>query len=52
MCIQADGNVAFEDKSYPGFVVCRPACHDSSLYIFVLVTFREALVLFFYVSHV
>ena len=48
MCLQADGNVAFEDTSYPGFGVCRPACHDSSLYIFVLVTFREAVVVCVY----
>ena len=26
------------------FVICRPACHDSSLYLFVLVLFLEALV--------
>ena len=49
MCLRADGNVAFEDTSY-NFGVCRPACHDSSLYIFVLVTFCEAVVLFVYVS--
>ena len=52
MCLQADGNVAFEDTSYPGFGVCRSACYDSSLYIFVLVTFREAVVVCVYVSHV
>ena len=38
------GKVAFED--IPAFGVCRPACHDSSLYLFVLVLFREAVVLF------
>ena len=52
MCLQADGNVAFEDTSCPGFGACRPACHDSSLYKVVLVTFREAVVLFVYVSNV
>ena len=52
MCLQADGNVAFEDTSYPGFGICRSACHDSSLYIFVLVTLREAVVVCVYVSHV
>ena len=34
---------AFED--IPVFGVCRPACHDSSLYLFVLVLFLEAVVL-------
>ena len=34
LSLQADGNVAFED--IPVFGVCRPACHKSSLYIFVL----------------
>ena len=52
ICLQADGNVAFEDTSNPGIGVCRPVCHDSSLYILVLVTFREAVVLCVYVSHV
>ena len=33
----------FED--IPVFGVCRPACHDSSLYLFVLVLFLEAVVL-------
>ena len=32
--LQADGKAAFED--IPVFGVCRPACHDSSLYLFVL----------------
>ena len=41
--LQADDNVAFEDV--PVFGVCRPACHDSSLYLFVLVLFLEAVVL-------
>ena len=40
---QADGKVVFEDV--PVFGVCRPACHDSSLYLFVLVLFLEAVVL-------
>ena len=35
--LQTDGKVAFED--IPVFSVCRPACHDSSLYLFVLVIF-------------
>ena len=43
LSLQADGKVAFED--IPVFGVCRPACHDSSLYIFVLVLFLEAVVL-------
>ena len=38
----SDGNVAFED--IPVFNVCRPACHDSSLYLFVLVLFLDAVV--------
>ena len=45
LSLQADGKVvAFED--IPVFGVCRPACHDSSLYLFVLVIFLEAVVLF------
>ena len=43
LSLQGDGKVAFED--IPGFVVCRPACHDSSFYLFVLVLFPEAVVL-------
>ena len=43
LSLQADGNVAFEDV--PVFGVCRPACHDSSLYLFVMVLFLEAVVL-------
>ena len=43
MSLQADCNVAFED--IPVFGVCRPACHDSSLYLFVQVIFLEAVVL-------
>ena len=42
MSLQADGKVAFEDV--PVFGVCRTACHDSSLYLFVLVLFLEAVV--------
>ena len=34
LSLQADGNVAFEDV--PVFGVCRPACHDSLLYLFSL----------------
>ena len=43
LSFQADGKVVFED--IPVFGVCRPACHDSSLYLFVLVLFLEAVVL-------
>ena len=43
LSLQADGKVAFED--IPVFGVCRPDCHDSSLNLFVLVLFLEAVVL-------
>ena len=43
LSLQADGKVAFEDV--PVFGVCCPACHDSSLYLYVLVLFLEAVVL-------
>ena len=43
LSLQADGNVAFEYITV--FGVCRPSCHDSSLYLFVLVLFLEAVVL-------
>ena len=43
LSLQADGKVASED--IPVFGICRPACHDSSLCIFVLVLFLEAVVL-------
>ena len=43
MSLQADSKVAFED--IPVFGICRPACHESSLYLFVLVLFLEAAVL-------
>ena len=43
MSLQADDKVAFEDISV--FGICRPACHDSSLYLFVLALFHEAVVL-------
>ena len=43
LSVQADGKVDFED--IPVFGICRPACHDSSLYLFVLVLFLEAVVL-------
>ena len=43
LSLQADSKVAFED--IPVFGVWRPACHDSSLYLFVLVLFLEAVVL-------
>ena len=41
--LQTDGKVAFVD--IPVFGMCRPSCHDYSLYIFVLVRFNEAVVL-------
>ena len=44
LSLQADVKVAFED--IPVFGVCRSACHDSSMYLFVLVLFLEAVVLF------
>ena len=43
LSLQADGKVAFED--IPVFGVCRPACLDSSSYLFVLVLFPEAVML-------
>ena len=43
LSLQADGKVASED--IPVFGVYRPACHDSSLYLFVLDIFLEAVVL-------
>ena len=43
LSLQADGTVAFEN--IPVFGVCRPACHDFSLYLFVLVLFLDAVVL-------
>ena len=43
LSLQADCKVAFE--YIPVFGVCRPACHYSSLYLFVLVLFLEAVVL-------
>ena len=43
LSLRADGKVAFED--IPVFGVCRSACNDSSLYLFVLVIFTEAVVL-------
>ena len=42
LSLQADDKVAFEDMTV--FGVCRPACHDSSLYLFVLVLFLEDVV--------
>ena len=41
--LRADGKVDFEN--IPVFGVCRPACHDSSLYHFVLGLFLDAVVL-------
>ena len=38
--LQADGKVAFED--IPVFGICRPAYHDASLYLLVIVLFRVA----------
>ena len=43
LSLQADGKVAFE--GIPVFGICRPACHDSSLYLFVLLPFLEVVVL-------
>ena len=43
MSLQADGKVAFEE--IPVFGLCRPACHDSSLYLFILVLFLDGVVL-------
>ena len=43
LSLQADCKVAFDD--IPVFGVCRPASHDSSLYLFVQVIFLEAVVL-------
>ena len=43
LSLQVDGKVAFEYIAV--FGVCRPACHDSSLYLFVLVLFLDAVVL-------
>ena len=43
LSLQADGKAAVED--IPVFGVCRPACHDTPLYIFDLVHFLEAVVL-------
>ena len=42
LSLHADGKVAFEE--IPVFGLCRPACHDSSLYLFVLVLFLVAVV--------
>ena len=44
--LHADGEVAFEDITV--FGVCRLACHDSSLHLFVLVLILEAEVLILY----
>ena len=44
LSLQADGKVAFE--GIPVFGICRPACHHSSLYLFVRVLFLEAVALF------
>ena len=44
LSLLADGKVAFEDILV--FSVRRPACRDSSLYLFVLVLFLEAVVLY------
>ena len=46
LSLQADDKVVFEDILV--FGVCRPACHGSTLSLFVLVIFIEAVVL----SHV
>ena len=44
LSLQADGKVAFDGT--PVFGVCRSACHDASLYFFVLVIFLEDVVFF------
>ena len=43
LSLQADSKVVFEDIPVSG--VCRPACHDFPLYLFVLVRFLEAVAL-------
>ena len=43
LSLQAGGKVALDD--IPVFGVCRPACHDSSLYLYVLVVFLEVVAL-------
>ena len=43
LSLQADDNVDFEDIQVYG--ICRPACHDPSLYLFLLVLLFEAVVL-------
>ena len=43
MSLQVDGKVASENIQV--FGECRPVCHDSSLYLFVLLIFLEAVVL-------
>ena len=43
MSIQAHGKVAIEVIPMSG--VCRPACHDSSVYLFVMVLYFEVVVL-------
>ena len=50
MSLQADGKVAFED--IPVIGVSRPACHDSSLYLFILALFLEAVVLDIFYQHI
>ena len=43
LSLQADGKIPFED--IPVIGVCRPTCHDSSMYLFVLVLFLEVVAL-------
>ena len=40
LSLQADGKVTFEE------IVCRPACQDSSFYLFGLILFLDVVVLF------
>ena len=40
LSLPADGKAVVE--VIPAFGVCRPACHDSLLYLFFLVLFRDA----------
>ena len=44
LSLQAEGKVAFGEN--PVFCACRPACHDSYLYRFVLGPFLETVALF------
>ena len=41
LSLQADGKVAFED--IPVFGICRPVCHDSSLYLSVAIPLNKCI---------